>query len=290
MKKYVFLRFPDFKMKAFTMSFDDGMIEDERLISIFDKYGIKGTFNLNSMRIQEPIYERSVFKVKDVRSLYFSGGHEVAVHGVRHLSLGEVDSAAAVYDVVEDRRLLEGYFGKIVMGMAYANGSYDEQAKRVLKCCNIKYARTVRSTYEFSIPADWLEWDATCHQRDEKLFDLAEQFLLPNNGINYMRRSPQLFYVWGHSYEFNCEEEWERIERFCQKIGGKESVWYATNGEIYDYVRAYNRLEFSVCRTCATLECSHSGTLVHNPSAIDVYICYYDKNYKIGAGQTVTLD
>ena len=40
--------FPEGKTKALTMSYDDGQIFDRRLISIFNKYGIKGTFHLNS--------------------------------------------------------------------------------------------------------------------------------------------------------------------------------------------------------------------------------------------------
>ena len=40
--------FPGGKFKALTMSYDDGYMEDIRLIEIFNQYGIKGTFNLNS--------------------------------------------------------------------------------------------------------------------------------------------------------------------------------------------------------------------------------------------------
>lgn len=36
------------KKKAVTFSFDDGVTQDIRLIEIFNKYGLKGTFNLNS--------------------------------------------------------------------------------------------------------------------------------------------------------------------------------------------------------------------------------------------------
>ena len=45
---YAFLRFPGFKKKAFTLSYDDGVIFDKRLIEIFNENGLKATFNLNS--------------------------------------------------------------------------------------------------------------------------------------------------------------------------------------------------------------------------------------------------
>ena len=39
--------FPGGKQKAFTMSYDDGVTQDEQLITLMERYGIRGTFNLN---------------------------------------------------------------------------------------------------------------------------------------------------------------------------------------------------------------------------------------------------
>ncbi|WP_330672485.1 hypothetical protein [Acetatifactor muris] len=46
----VYTCFPEGKAKALTMSYDDGKLQDERLVEIFNKYGIvKGgtTVSLN---------------------------------------------------------------------------------------------------------------------------------------------------------------------------------------------------------------------------------------------------
>lgn len=43
-----FMRFPEGRLKAVTLSYDDGMDQDIRLIEIMKKNGLKGTFNLNS--------------------------------------------------------------------------------------------------------------------------------------------------------------------------------------------------------------------------------------------------
>ena len=43
-----YIRFPGFKLKAVTLSYDDGVRQDKRLISIMQKYGLKGTFNINA--------------------------------------------------------------------------------------------------------------------------------------------------------------------------------------------------------------------------------------------------
>ena len=43
-----FLRFPGGKAKALTLSYDDGMRQDMRMVEILRPAGIKCTFNINS--------------------------------------------------------------------------------------------------------------------------------------------------------------------------------------------------------------------------------------------------
>ena len=43
-----YMRFPEGREKALTFSYDDGVLADRKLIEIFDRYGLKGTFNLNN--------------------------------------------------------------------------------------------------------------------------------------------------------------------------------------------------------------------------------------------------
>ena len=44
----IFMRFPGGKTRALTLSYDDGVEQDIRLIEIMKKNGLKGTFNVNS--------------------------------------------------------------------------------------------------------------------------------------------------------------------------------------------------------------------------------------------------
>ena len=46
MANRVYCCFPGGKHKALTMSYDDGKLQDRRLVEIFNRYGIRGTFNL----------------------------------------------------------------------------------------------------------------------------------------------------------------------------------------------------------------------------------------------------
>ena len=46
--QYRFMRFPEGKSKALTLSYDDGSKNDVKLAEIINKYGVKCTFNLTN--------------------------------------------------------------------------------------------------------------------------------------------------------------------------------------------------------------------------------------------------
>ena len=274
------LRFPGFKSKALTFSYDDGVAQDRRLISIMSKYGLKGTFNVNSGLFGEvPTIDKGRMTAEEVFQLYTETGNEVAVHGYKHISLAEVDSAVAINDVIEDRKNLERMFGKVIKGMAYANGSYNDEVVQLLKMCGISYSRTTISTEKFDLPTDWLRLPATCHHANPRLMELAKEFVEGAESPSFWGKRPKLFYLWGHSYEFDSKNQsWDIIENFASYLGNREDIWYATNGEIYEYIQAFDRLQFSA-----------DGTSVFNPSSLDMYIDSLYGQFKISSGQTVTL-
>ena len=271
-----YLRFPGFKRKAVTLSYDDGVVWDRDLIAIMDAHGLKGTFNINSELYAQNEGERRLTK-ESAYSLYANSGHEVAVHGAKHLHLAQASEAVATRDVMIDRENLEKTYGKIIRGMAYAYGNYSDKVVEILRNCGIAYARTTVSTEKFDIPTDWLRLPATCHHRNPKLMELARQFIEGEESA-YQACRPKLFYLWGHSYEFNDHNEWHIIKEFAEYVGGREDIYYATNGEIYDAVTDFNNLIFSA-----------DGTRVFNPSCRDVYVNSNGKDLIIGSGKEIQL-
>lgn len=85
--------------------------------------------------------------------------------------------------------------------------------------------------------------------------------------------------MWGHSYEFFDNDNWQVIENLAAYAGGRDDVWFATTGEICDYVEAYDRLRFGA-----------NGDFVYNPSAINVYLNYYDKQYVVLPEERLNLN
>lgn len=277
---YYYMRFPEGKCKALTLSYDDGVEQDAKLIALMEKYGFKGTFNLNSKRFKpegkafapEHIHRR--LSKKDAKVVFSSPNVEVACHGAEHLRIERLNGIDAMTEVLEDRIKLEEVFEKMIRGMAYAYGTYDDQAVDVLRLAGICYSRTVESTEGFKIPTDWLRMPTTCHHNNPRLMELAEKF-----GKMQVTSSPKLFYLWGHSYEFERDDNWNVIEEFFERMKDLPDVWYATNLEIYDYVCAYEKLQFSA-----------ENLFVYNPTCQDVWIAEREEAaICIPAGKTVRL-
>lgn len=225
------------KNKAVTFSFDDGVTQDKRLIEILNRYQLKGTFNINSELLGRSgelnrngrIVSHNKISLLEVTDLY--RGHEVAVHTLTHPNLTAQEEEEIVRQVEEDRKNIERLVGYPVRGMAYPCGGVnndDRVASVLARRTKIKYARTITSSYAFRLPQNLLRLDPTVYYIEEdKLFELGEKFLRSQTD------SPQLLYVWGHSYEMDAGYiSWERFEAFCRMIAGKTDVFYGTNEQI----------------------------------------------------------
>lgn len=275
----IFMRFPGGRKKALTLSYDDGVEQDRRLMQIMDAHGLKGTFNLNSgeYAAEGTVYPKGQIhrrmSEKEATELYAGSGHEVAVHGLTHPFLEQLPGNVILQEVVKDRENLENQFHTVVRGMAYPFGTYNDQVVECLKMAGIAYSRTVESSHNFKIPTDWLRLPATCHHNDPKLMELAEEFV-----NEAPKRDSWMFYLWGHSYEYEVNDNWNVIEEFAAYAGGHEDIWYATNLQIYDYVQAYQRLEFS----CDT-------RLVYNPSAIEIFLEKDGELNSVKPGETTQM-
>lgn len=262
----VLLCFPEGRHKALTLSYDDGRTADRKLVDVMNRYGVRGTFHLNAGMLGQG----DRIPAEEVRDLY--AGHEIAAHTLTHPTIERCPNEQIVYEVMEDRKRLEQLAGYTVRGMSYPNGSYNDRIKRLLPQLGIEYARVVGSSGQFGMPRDWLEWQSTCHH-NHRLMEHAENFI-----SFHKKQYLYLMYVWGHSYEFDTDGNWELMERFCELTGGRDDVWYATNIEIVDYMKAYELLKFS-----AGLE------FVYNPTALTVWLSVDGKQVEIKGGEQVKL-
>ena len=267
------MMWPGGRAKALTFSYDDGVVQDRRLIALMRQNGLKGTFNLNSgfLGWQDSIVrdrrevDHSHIPPEEVPVLY--EGFEIAVHTVTHPDLCVLNDAMVLNEVLNDRIVLERLVGYPIHGMAYPFGTTNARVKALMGACGIRFARGVRTTADFSLPEDPLDWACSCHHYD--LEPLIDPFL-ENDG------ELKLLSVWGHAYEFDQKDEWDKIEGQFARLGGHDDVWYATNIEVFDYISAFRALDTSA-----------DGQLLRNESAATLWVLDRGQVLLLSPGQTI---
>lgn len=222
------------KNKLLSFTFDDGLRQDARLISLFNTYGLKGTFHLNSgllgtKRLSgDTLVE--VVEANEVKQLY--AGHEVAAHTLTHPLLTRLSDDEIVVQVENDRLALERIIGDSVVGFAYPCGGRNADSRVVdviRRCTGVCYARSNRMSHGFSLSADRYCMEASVHIWSfDTMLSLSEKFLaLPPE-------TSAVFNVMGHSVELDVLDKWGAFEAVCERLAGRPDIAYVTNREIYE--------------------------------------------------------
>ena len=227
--------FPYGRRKAFVLSYDDATEHDRHLVGIFNRFGLRASFHVNSGKLGQPGY----ITRHELCSLY--RGHEVSCHSVTHPYLTSLDDFALRREIADDRRALEDLTGSSVRGLAYPFGAYDARVMALLPELGIEYARTAHCSAGFAIPQCFLKWHATCHH--SRALELVPAFL------DAQEPSLMVMTVWGHSYELegimNADraKNWQYMEALCHALHDKADVCFATIIEVVDYLKALDLVD-----------------------------------------------
>ncbi|HAQ56771.1 MAG TPA: polysaccharide deacetylase [Acholeplasmatales bacterium] len=216
--------------KAVTFSYDDGVLQDLRLVGILNRYGLKGTFNVNSGLGRKngsfTYGNDSVGRYDFAELVPIYAGHEVAMHTVSHPRLTDLGRSDIIFEIERDRRAIETVFGTRPIGLAYPFGAYDDRVVAILKDLGVTYARTVETEHSFRFQTDLLRYRPTCHHNDPALFDLIRAFL------DEPASEPRILSIWGHSYEFDADRNWDRFETICRLLADRDDVFTGSNAEV----------------------------------------------------------
>lgn len=227
------------KKKAITFSYDDGVVQDRRLIELLDKYGLKATFNLNSewfgkqhvFQANGKDFEHIKIEQHEVRELYKN--HEVAAHTLTHPKLPMISDEDVIRQVEQDRRNLSELVGYEVIGMAYPGGgiNHDERVEKIIReHTGIKYARTIECTRSFTLEQDMYKFMPSAHhlEANGRTYKICKQF------VEMETDKPALLYIWGHSYEMDFGDRWAELEEIFKLVSGREDIFYGTNREVFE--------------------------------------------------------
>lgn len=265
--------YPGGKEKAFNISYDDGVLQDTRFVRLLNKYGLKGTFNLNSQLMEEEFTwvhpcGMSVTRLSTEATRYLYDGHEVASHTLTHPYMDHLSRGQILYQLGEDRRRLEDWFGREVKGFAVPFHYYSQLIADCAKEVGFEYVRISEPSRNYCLPEDHYWWRAGVFHLVLDLERYVDDFL-------YTDQELALCQIIGHSYDLDAENMWDRMEAIFAKIKGAD-VWSATNLELARYAKAMGAAEFA-------------GSSLYNGSQQSLWFRVDDRTVCLHPGQTVSL-
>lgn len=273
-----YLTYPDYNTKAFTVSYDDGTIQDKKVMSLAKKYGVAVTFAPNTQWwgtsgwMDHEGYRVWVQRPTADEISHFYDGFEIASHSATHVMLSEVDDETIRREVLEDMDYMESLTGQRALGICYPGNSYDQHVIEVLKGYGLIYGRSAAVQYGYELPEDFMSWLPTCHDAWEGCPELSDKYL--------KKKTHRLlcFYIWGHAYELDKPSliegttRWGNLEALFKKMGEADDVWCATNGQIASYI-------------LATRECERTEEYLYNLSSMTIYAMHGNNRVEIASGE-----
>ena len=233
--------YPGGKTKAFNISYDDGVVQDIRFVELLNRYGLKGTFNLNYGLLRSGFTWQhecgmTVRRIPEQEIAAVYQGHEIASHSYSHPYFDQMPETEILKELGSDKFFLERLLGREVAGYATPFYFYSDEMAQCVRQCGFAYARISEESNDYSVPADVYRWRGSKFHWDDDLEAFVDGFLQTKQEL-------ALCQLVGHSYDLDVMELWGKMEEIFRKVSAHPDVWPATHLELVRYLQAMNRAE-----------------------------------------------
>lgn len=230
-------------MISVTTSWDDGHKLDSRIAALLRKYGVKGTFYVCPQ--DREFKSEELLSTQDMLSI--SEDFEIGGHTMTHPHLTKITITEADDEIAQSKVYLEKILQKEVTAFCYPYGDYNDEMKGLVKKHGYKLARTTKR-YAFDISQDTFELPTTfhayAHYSDLHKILSFSNFSLANVTkywdweklaialFDHTCQTGGIFHLWGHSWEIEKNNGWQKLENVLSYIAQKSNVVHQTNTEI----------------------------------------------------------
>lgn len=213
---------------------DDGVINDMKVVELCRKYGAKATFNLNPGLMGDERGEISwcgtgknawnyhgfacgKLAKKDIGEVY--EGFEVASHCWKHENADSMPAEEWIQRAISARKFLEDIVQKPCLGFAWPCGRTTPETAKALREAGFAYGRTTVNSRNITSCADTMLLPSNCHFQNNQFYSLYEAA---------KEAGEEVFYFWGHSYEmYEYDKLWEQYEMKLQYISNDPDAQWA---------------------------------------------------------------
>jgi hypothetical protein len=266
--------YPGGKTKAFNISYDDGVIQDIRFVEMLNRFGLKGTFNLNYGLMRSGFTWQhetgmTVRRIPEDRIAAVYAGHEIASHSYSHPYFDNAAETEVLKELGSDKFFLEKLLGREVAGYATPFYYYSDLMADCVRHCGFEYARISQESNDYSLPEDFYHWRGSKFHWDSDLEAFVSGFLETDQEL-------ALCQLVGHSYDLDVLNLWETMERICRRIRDNADVWPATHIELARYLRGMEQVQIT-------------DTQIRNNSSRELWFAVNGKTVSLLPGEMIFL-
>ena len=261
--------YPGGRPKAFNITYDDGVLQDVRFVRLLNRYGLKGTFNLNSQLMQEEfewVHEKglTIKRLSAEKAVKLYAGHEIASHTLTHPYMENLPEEEITRQMQQDKENLQQIFGRPVTGFAVPFSYYSPLIAYCATKRGFEYARCSAERYTYSPPANYYWWAAGAYHINPRWRKFADEFFLSDTEL-------ALCQIVGHSYDLDTENMWQEMESLLQRVARDATVATMTNRQLVRYLKAVRQV-------------NTNSKIIRNTTDTDLWYEINGKTVRIPAG------
>lgn len=260
--------YPNGKKKAFNITYDDGVIQDVRFVELMNKYGLKGTFNLN-YGLMENSFEWThnsgmvVRRLTPQQAVQLYGEHEIASHSYTHPFMDNMSEDEIMDEMMKDKMKLEELFGREVVGFAVPFDYYSDLIADCARKCGFEYSRDGNESYSYIPPKNPYYWSAGTYHVKPQFKEFVEDFFKVDEEM-------ALCQIVGHTYDLDVMDMWEYLESVIKRVAENEDIINMTNKDIVRYLGAMDMVVITKMKGNKVSECDKITEHVKMPNSDNV--------------------
>ncbi|HEV2339195.1 MAG TPA: polysaccharide deacetylase family protein [Patescibacteria group bacterium] len=238
-----------------TTSWDDGHKLDRKLALLLKKYNIKGTLYVSPLNHE--FAKKDLLSKIDMVSL--SKNFEIGAHTMHHLHLSQIPLQLADKEIRDSKKYLENIIHKRVQSFCYPYGDYNENIAKLVEKNGFLLARTTKR-YSFVLPDNLFSIPTTFHTYNHysdihkvlqfsglhvsRILRYTSWDNLAKDLFDYTAEKKTVFHLWGHSWEFEKFNSWEKLENVFRYIANRKNVYYMSNAEAALWANEHKKQQY----------------------------------------------
>lgn len=234
-------------MKLITTSWDDGYPQDLRLAALLDKYNLPGTFYIPKTNSEHVVMEENT--MVELSRKFEIGGHTLNhVRLYSNLKAGFLDA-----EITGCFNWLKGLLGYEPVSFCFPGGVVNKAAIQSAYQAGFKVLRTTELLSTSLTSTDDLfptTLQVYGHQRPAYVknlikrqqykslvswlstFGTTDLFKLIDFKLDRIAKNDGCFHLWGHSWEIEKYDLWNKLEMIFKRISGMNEFKYVFNKDL----------------------------------------------------------